>query len=385
MSFTKTDIAIVNRSFWPGNQILGEALLRLSERLAETSSVCVITQSGVDLKAELEKAGRGKSVQVHVCGALTDSSSGLVKRALEALYFMLWVFWSLLVARPRKVYVATDPPVFVPFIVFIYAKLFRAEYIYHLQDIHPEAANIVVPLNKWVFRILRGLDNIAMRNAYALITLSEDMKQFIEQRSGTKVPLYLLDNPSFHVSLAEGSEKTSGVVFCGNAGRLQRIPMLLAAIQSYSDAGGKLNFTFIGGGIYSSEIKKLAEQLAGVTYLGYLAAPEASKVVSNHTWALLPIDDEVTRYAFPSKSSSYVLSGCKILAVCGLSTSVARWVDTHSVGISCEPDLEKLVACFFRIEVDENLGFAVSKSLLDNLEIDSFVGRLSLLLKLHDL
>ncbi|WP_458735730.1 hypothetical protein [Zobellella taiwanensis] len=39
----KTGLAIVNRSFWPKNQVIGEALLRFAEHAAKTQSVCVIT------------------------------------------------------------------------------------------------------------------------------------------------------------------------------------------------------------------------------------------------------------------------------------------------------------------------------------------------------
>ena len=78
---------------------------------------------------------------------------------------MVWVGLCLLKTRPRHVYVSTDPPVLVPFIVMLYARLFGASYTYHLQDIHPEATNVVMPVNRVLFRILRWMDGAVMRRA----------------------------------------------------------------------------------------------------------------------------------------------------------------------------------------------------------------------------
>ena len=372
----KTDLAIINRSFWPHNQVLGEALLQFAERVSSIGSVCVITQAKDNLREQMDQSERGKRIRVMACRAHTDSSSGLIKRSLETLYFMMWVLFSLFCSRPAKVYVATDPPVFVPFIVFFYCKLFRAQYYYHLQDIHPEAASIIVPLNQLIFGCLRALDNLTIQYASGLITLSDDMKQYILQCSKTKAPITLLDNPSHHVERVGNQNRDQDVVFCGNAGRLQRMPLLMAAIREYLQLGGTLRFTFVGAGIYGPHIQELADAFDNVSYLGYRPAVDAADIVNQHRWALLPINDAVTRYAFPSKSSSYVLSGCGILAVCGEQTSVARWVKEHQVGITCKPERDALVTCFQSLEAEQDERFYAGDELLQKLEVGYFVERL---------
>jgi len=224
----RTDLAIVNRSFWPQSQVIGEGLLQFAELAAKNHSVCIITQTAGDLTAELRSAGRGQGIVINACLARTTSASGLLWRMLEAIVFMCWVLFSLIRAQPAKVYVSTDPPVVVPFIVALYCRLWRARYVYHLQDIHPEAANIVLPLNPLVFRMLRGLDNFALRHAERIITLSSNMRDYIQTRSGTNSPIHLLDNPA--VEAANDGVRDQDVIYCGNAGRLQRIPLVIAAI-----------------------------------------------------------------------------------------------------------------------------------------------------------
>jgi len=376
MGARKTDLAIVNRSFWPQSQVIGEGLLQFTEKAAENHSVCVITQADGDLFAQLAEVGRGKGVQVRACKSYTTSASGVLKRIAEALFFMLWTFVSLIRAKPANVYVSTNPPVVVPFIVAVYCRLFGARYVYHLQDIHPEAANIVVPVNGLLFRLLQAVDNYTLRHAGAIVTLSGDMKEYLQERSDTQSPIHLLDNPSFEVTAVPTADRTRDIVFCGNAGRLQRIPLLMTAIRDYLHNGGKLRFTFAGGGVHAPDVEALANAYDQVDYLGMIPATEAAKLVNQHRWALLPIDDEVTKYAFPSKSSGYALSGAGVLAVCGEDTSVARWVEQLNVGLVCPADHNALVKCFISLEDRSGEEFVVDNQVRGQLLIPHFANRL---------
>jgi hypothetical protein len=375
MAGKNTALAIVDRSFKYDSPI-GEGLLQLAELASAEGAVCVITQAEGNLKGELDAAGRGQGVQIRACKAYTTSASGLIKRIAEAVFFMLWTFISLVRAKPANVYVATNPPVVVPFIVAVYCRLFGARYVYHLQDIHPEAANIVVPLFGLALKLLLAIDNYTLRHAKALITLSEDMKAYLLKRSDTQSPIYLLDNPSFDMVPVPLAQRTNDVVFCGNAGRLQRIPLLMTAIRDYLQQGGNLHFTFVGGGVHVPDVKALADAYNQVEYLGYIPAVEAVELVNQHRWALLPIDDEVTKYAFPSKSSGYALSGTGVLAICGENTSVARWVVAHQVGLVCAADHESLVRCFFTLEKDMGSSFLMSDDMRARLQIPFFAERL---------
>jgi hypothetical protein len=376
MARKRTDLAIVNRSFWPQDQVIGEGLMQFAERAAQHNSVCVITQADVNLSALFASSGRGKRVQVHACKSYTTSASSVFKRIFEALYFMFWVFVSLLRSKPSNVYVSTNPPVVVPFIVALYCRLFGARYLYHLQDIHPEAANVVVPLNGLLFKLLQAVDNFTLRHADSIITLSEDMKIYIQERSRTERPIYLLDNPSFEVTHVPTRQRPNDIVFCGNAGRLQRIPLLMTAIRDYLQQGGKLRFTFAGGGVHSTDIKALASAYEQVDYLGVIPASDAAELVSQHRWALLPIEDEVTKYAFPSKSSGYALSGAGVLAVCGATTSVARWVNQLKVGLVCPAEHSALVRCFFSLEGREIDGFLMDEDVREKLKVPYFADQL---------
>lgn len=376
----KTDLLIINRSFWPIYPVIGEALLQLAEKLARIRKVGVVMQDHVGITARLIEEQRGQKVDFYPGKAWSSSSSGLVVRALDAIYFMCWVALTLLRNRPRTVYVSTDPPVLVPFVVMLYARLFRARYIYHLQDIHPEAANTIVRVNPLVYRLLFWMDSMTMRKADVLITITDEMAHEIKVRSKTSSPVHVISNPAVSFDeVVSPDRKISGFSFCGNAGRLQRIPLLLAAIRKYLDEGGRLQFAFAGGGVFAQDIAEVASVFDQVEYLGQVSAGEAAQLNCSYEWALLPIEDEVTRYAFPSKTSSYVFSGAAIAAVCGSDTSVAEWVSEYHLGVVVPPGVDELVEFFWQVGSGEIAASAYCEDrseLMANLRFDHFIDKL---------
>tara|TARA_R110000851_G_scaffold215944_1_gene368814 strand:- start:13164 stop:13973 length:810 start_codon:yes stop_codon:yes gene_type:complete len=262
--------------------------------------------------------------------------------------------------------------------------------VYHLQDIHPEAANIVIKVHPLLYRFLHWVDVLVVRNAHAVVTLSDEMKNYILQRSRTVLDVYIINNPAFSSEEFNVNKKREGVVFSGNAGRLQLMPLLIESIHDYLNEGGRLSFTFVGGGFFSPELDKLGQKFESFKYMGLVSAREASRVVSEHRWALLPINDEVTKYAFPSKTSSYVLSGCEILAICHDETSVGRWVRRWALGRVCVPSKERIISLFKELEgggfEEKHCLSSVERrsELVNLLSMDRFVSRLAEIIALCD-
>ena len=208
--FKRYDLVIINRSFWPTYPVIGEGLLRLAENLASCKNVAVITQNHKNLKKKLKESKRGFGVRFYTSLAFSNSSSSLIKRVLDSLFFMIWVIFCLTITRPKNIYVSTDPPILVPFIVAIYSKITKINYIYHLQDIHPEITNFTIKINSYFYNFLKALDNFTMRHANLLITLNEEMKTEIKKRSNTQKQIVIIENPSVPLNIEENSKKKKG-------------------------------------------------------------------------------------------------------------------------------------------------------------------------------
>ena len=370
------DLLIVNRSFWPVYPVIGEGLLRVAEGFASSKKVAVILQDHANINKNLKEFKRGVGVNFFPIRAFSNSSSSLVIRVLDSIFFMCWVFFCLIRTRPKIIYVSTDPPILVPFIIAIFSKIMNLKYIYHLQDIHPEASNVVIKINRSLFNILKKIDNFSIRQASTLITLNEEMKIEILSRINIQKEITIIENPSIPFNIDISLEKKRGFSFTGNIGRFQRVPLLINAITKYRKKGGSLEFAFVGGGVFSDQIFKLSKNISLIKYHGLVTSEQAGCISSKYEWALLPIEDEVTRYAFPSKISSYIYSGAKILAICSDETSVAKWVKTNQVGIVVKPTVDAVVDIFFKIEnskIDTASIDLDRKELKKNLHMDCFV------------
>lgn len=349
---SRFDLIIINRSFWPIYPVVGEALLSLAEKLVvNKKKVAVVAQNQLkNIKSNLKESNRGIGVKFFTTWAFSVSSSNLLKRILDSFFFMFLVLIVLIKTRPKKIYISTDPPILVPFIVLIYSKISNTEYIYHLQDIHPEATNTVLKVNSLLSNILKKIDNLTMRHASLLITLNKQMKSEIVNRSNTKKKIIIIENPSVQLDKDLPKVKKKGISFTGNLGRLQRIPLLIKSIKKYFQKGGQLEFVFAGGGVYSDQILKLSNDYPSIKYYGSVSSEQAAIISSSYEWALAPIEDKITHYAFPSKLATYACTEAKILAICSEDTSVANWIKKNKVGFVIKPSEESLIDIFFKVE-----------------------------------
>ena len=155
--------------------------------------------------------------------------------------------------------------------------------------------------------------------------------------------------------------------------------MLLNAIKKYLKKGGVLEFAFAGGGVYANEIFKLSKDYSLIKYYGVVPSDQAASISSKYEWALAPIENQITQYAFPSKLSSYACTGAKILAICSEDTSVARWVKKNHVGIIVKPTKGALTDIFSKIEnnnIDNTSINLDRKELIKNLSMDKFVNNI---------
>lgn len=375
-------LMIINRSFWPRYPIIGEALLHFAEIAhSKKFDVYVVIQDPGVLRDSLSRHARGTGLKFMVLRALTSSSSHLISRIFELILFSLWVIWSLFKTRPQKIYVSSDPPVVIPFIVMCYSKLMRCQFYYHLQDIHPEVGAHIYGTGNIFTRFLIKIDSLTLRNADGIATITNKMMEKIKERSETKSKITCIDNPAFEYRPAPNKQqKRKGVVFCGNAGRLQLMPLILSSLDEFYSRGGWLPVVFAGGGIYENELLNLSKKHKYFTFLGKVSPKRAANLAATYQWGLIPIKGNATDFAFPSKTSTYLMCDTNILLVSSSTSFIASWVNENEIGICVNPKQEDIVNVLFQIENDV-LDFKIDPNrrheLKENLKFDTFVSRMS--------
>lgn len=354
--------AIICRDFWPHAGAIGEGLLRAAELEARDDKKTLILTMSADRLDALYSERRCDSDEISFLQSkpLTTSNSAILLRILECFIFALWVFFKLVFRRPNNVYVTSNPPILVPLTVSVYANLFKKTFIYHIQDIHPEAGSLFAKFPKWVVELLIKVDNYVLNSATALLTITDEMRDSIVRRGVACSKVELIDNPAL-ITKVTTRKKISGFVFCGNAGRLQILDILLPAIEAYLKAGGALHFCFVGSGVYWSELERLDCSYDLFQYRGYVAPELAQEITGKFEWALLPIDSRVLKYAFPSKTPTYVSAGCKILSISSSGSPLANMIELGGFGLNVEPNVHSITNVFHRIERGE-ISFAQQPS-----------------------
>ena len=143
------------------------------------------------------------------------------------------------------------------------------------------------------------------------------------------------------------TSKINGAIFCGNAGRLQNIDILLDAIEIFLNKDNSdFIFCFVGRGIFSHRLRSLSDKYNRFKYYGYVSAEEALSITTMYKWALLPIRGEVLQYAHPSKIPTYISAGCQIISITSGITDLAREVSANDLGFNVEPNVGDIVDAF---------------------------------------
>lgn len=376
------DYCIINRTFWPENKTIGEGLLNVSENLAnKKNNVLVICQSN-KIKEHLDCENRGKNVTFKSFKDFNTRSSGIVIRSIEAFAFAIWVAMNLCTYRPKVIYIATDPPIIIPFIVVIISKVIRSKVIYHFQDIHPEIFASVKKIPIPLYNFLKFLDAYTQRQSTNLITINEQMKEYLVSRVKICPEIHLVSNPAnMDFSKVNNQiKKLRGFVYCGTIGRLQLIPILLKAIEKYLNEGGSMSFTFIGDGVNKNLVSDFANNNKNFDFLGQLSEEHANAEMCKYEWALLPIEAGVLDYAFPSKSSAYEVCDCKIFSISDANSSLAKWVTEKRLGINSEVEIKNIVEGFWMIE-NEHFEKEDASLNLNNRSPSAFASKITDILK----
>ena len=93
--FKRYDLVIINRSFWPVYPVIGEALLRLAENISHSKKVAIVVQDHDNIRNHLKKNKRGLGIKFFPGKAFSNSSSSLIIRILDAIFFTFWVIFCI--------------------------------------------------------------------------------------------------------------------------------------------------------------------------------------------------------------------------------------------------------------------------------------------------
>ncbi len=291
------------------------------------------------------------------------------KESLNKLFNFLWfpliVFCFLIFKKKYDIVtVSTNPPVILSFFVALASKIKKNKLIYHYMDIHPEIGNISGEFkNKTIFNILKKMDNFTCRTAAKIVVLSSDMKNSLLKRDPKlENKIEIINNydlsdgeKSTETFFTEGKDKKR-IVFTGNIGRFQNLESLINAIKTYGCIEN-LELIFVGEGKNLDSLKELASGLNCVKFIPHQPVSIARKIIEEAHMGIVSLEKEIIKYAYPSKTMTYLAEGTPILVCIDDESELSNMVNNLALGISVKPSNLKQIHDIFLELSKDNLSF----------------------------
>lgn len=264
--------------------------------------------------------------------------------------------------RPDVIVAATIPPVLNGACGLLAARIAGAKFVYHMQDIYPEigVAGGLWSRSSLRYKILVAIDGYIARHADACVVLSTDMQNSLIRRGVNKASTYIINNfmlESFEKndlpasvdgetssrvenisnddppqSLSNSKEKYR-IVFAGNIGRFQALESLLDAFLDERCQQLPIELHFLGDGAVKAELQTQASNCSSVYFHGHVPFDQAAEFIRNCDAGIVSISPDVIKYAYPSKTLSYLGLGVPLFALVEQQSELASDIRNENLGV----------------------------------------------------
>lgn len=353
-------ILLTHRFFWPDTAPYATLLRAIGARLVVEGHAVSVLSSIPSYRA----GSVGGSVRDDVVDGMAirrvwvmpNEKEHPLRRVMNVVLYTWALFWTVLRTRPDVVTAAAFPPVFAAWSASLAARLVGASFVYHVQDIHPEVSEISGDLMaRWpVAPVMRWLDNQSLRRSAAIIVLSKDMADTLAARGLGTLPVHVINN--FELDSFGTAEppppalrKRAGkrrVIFAGNLGRFQSLPLLAEGVAHLFDSRPELELFFLGDGAALAELRARWAGHPQVGFGPFLPFSQARELIQEADIGLVALMPGVYRVAYPSKVATYLSLGLPVLALVEPGSNLAWELTSKGYGrVPSEPTPQAIATC----------------------------------------
>lgn len=356
-------VLVIHRYFWPDTPPYASMLRRIGEHWIEGGHSVQVFSTQPSYKVEVANEQRPKreklgELEVVRCSLIKEKSRSGLLRAVNSLLFAIKVFLHILGQRGKwdVIMCSTVPPVLVGMASSLGAKLTGAKFIYHAMDIWPEVGTVADQLKPGlVYRLMRWLDTRTCLRSSAIVCLSDDMRaSFVARDARMANRMHVINNfdlPDYAETknLAAVQPKAANkfrVIFAGNVGRYQSLDTVLQAAERLRDRTD-IEFVFVGDGAAKASLQARAKETGMLDkttfFVPHQPVAVAKQMIAEADLALVSLAPQVIKYAYPSKTMTYLALGSPLAVVVELDSELARTVQQEKLGIVVAPgEPEKL-------------------------------------------
>jgi glycosyltransferase involved in cell wall biosynthesis len=337
-------IVIFYRYFYPDTPPYATMLREISGWLAEAGhEVTVFTaqpsykpSAGVGRQPSRERIGAVSIVRLPL---FPEHGPGLIRAANSLLFVLMSTICLLFLRRVDLAWTATMPPVVQGLLLSMVARLKGLLFLYHMHDIYPEVGTETGVITHGLSaRLLRRLDTSTLGRAQAVVVLSRDMKQALRNRGHDCGNVTIINN--YALASEEPVRPPEGVrnsapkrfVFAGNIGRFQNLTALVEAFGLVNPELAVLDL--LGDGRMKAELERLVQQKGyrNIRFHNHIDARAAFEFICDRDVAIVSLQPGLFRYAYPSKTLTYLAAGLPILAMVEAESELAATISERGAG-----------------------------------------------------
>lgn len=352
-----TRVIAVHRYYWPDTPPYASMLRTIVTRWARAGHDVTVISTQPSYKPGASIAHRPTveeidGVTTRRLRVLDDAAGGLPKLVNMVVFPVAVLVRILRAPRPDVVMCSTSPPVLLAAAASLAARLRGARFVYHCMDLHPQIGALSGEFaNPLVYRLLDRVDRTTCRRAATVVVLSEDMRRVLLARDPSIADRVVVvnnfdlpgDEASDGASVKEvrpsepaGRDGRLRIVFTGNVGRFQGLDSIVRAVAGVDD----VELLLMGEGRAKPELMALAESL-GVTdrvqFYPHGSVGAARALLRTADLGLVSLVPETIRYAYPSKTMTYLAESLPLLAVVEQDSELAHLVSSQHIGFTCAP------------------------------------------------
>ena len=295
-----------------------------------------------------------RGVRVQRCWHYVPAKPSTVKRLFHELSFLVTSTFRALFMPAADVYIVVSPPLFLGMGAFFVSRIFRRPYVFHVQDLQPDAALGLGMLKQGnAVRALYALERWSYHKAALASGISRGMLDAFERKGIPDAKTYFFPNwipdgarpanpqgASFRA--ANGiSPSTPLIAYSGNVGIKQGLEVVVeaSALNQREGDGKPIHWAICGEGSARESLQRsIAQRQVPGVHLYPLQSDELYHSLLNEANICLITQQRGTgQFFFPSKLLSILQYGRPVLAVADESSELARAVVEGRFGIVVPP------------------------------------------------
>jgi len=280
---------------------------------------------------------------------------------------LLFTFRGLCTRRPDVILVYS-PPLYMGISGYILSKAKKTPFVFNMQDIHPKVLfDSGVIKNKFIKRILSGMEEICYRKAYSFIVYSSGNRDYLLQRGVVRDVCIV---PNWVDTIAMGSadgmnsfrnEELMGdkfvVSYAGTIQQAQGLEVVVEAaetLREYND----IIFLLAGEGSSKTALQSLINErrvnnvllrpvMPKDRYIQFLYASDV---------CLIALSSDIPLQTVPGKLADIMACGRPVIAVVNQQGDAASIIKEAGCGFCLDPgDVEAFSQAVLRLQRDEGL------------------------------